>query len=169
MHARDATRGHPAAKSGIRPRNHDQASGTSLAIVRRCMAPTRTVLVALVAFAALPALPAPIAAQEAPRSDRGWRTEHIALATAFAVSLEIDAAQTREAMRRGFRETNPLLGQHPSEGRVNTYTAVAGLAVLGTASAVPARWRPWVLGLALAVETFTIAGTVREGISIRFP
>lgn len=166
MHARDARRGHHAAKSGIKPRNPDQASGISLALVQLHMAPTRTVLVALVAFAVLPA---PLTAQEAPRAERGWTSGHIALATAFALSLEIDAAQTREAMRRGFRETNPILGQHPSEGQVNTYTAAAAIAVLGTASVVPARWRPWVLGVALAVETFTIAGTVREGISIRFP
>jgi len=34
---------------------------------------------------------------------------------------------------------------------------------------VPARVRPWLLGVALAVETFTIAGTVRQGVALRFP
>jgi hypothetical protein len=126
-------------------------------------------MAALVAVAAVSAFATPSAAQRRPQEDRSWRTAHVALASAFAVALEIDAAQTREAMRRGYREVNPLLGAHPSVGRVNSYTALAGLSVLATAAAVPARLRRWVLGVALAVETLTIAGTVREGIGIRLP
>jgi hypothetical protein len=121
----------------------------------------------LVAVAVGSAFPNPIAAQRPLREERSWRTAHVALASAFAVALEIDAAQTREAMRRGYREVNPLLGPRPSTGRVNTYTALAGLTVVGIAAVVPARLRRWVLGVALAVETVTIASTFREGIGIR--
>lgn len=129
---------------------------------------TRTIAV-LVAAAAFQVFPVRAGAQRAPRDNGSWTTAHIALASAFAIALEIDAAQTREAMRHGFLEMNPILGRHPTVGQVNTYTAVAGLTVLGAAAAVPARFRPWVLGVALAVETFAIAGTLREGIAIRFP
>ncbi len=124
------------------------------------------VLVAAVVFSAFPPR---IAAQRAQKDDRSWNTSHIALASAFSVALWIDASQTREAMRRGYRETNPILGPHPSVGQVNTYTAVAGLAVLGTAAAVGGRVRPWLLAVALAVETFAITSTVRQGIAIRVP
>jgi hypothetical protein len=123
----------------------------------------------LVAVAVVSGFPNPIAAQQPLKEDRSWRTAHVALASAFAAALEIDAAQTREAMRRGYREANPLLGPHPSTGRVNTYTALAGLTVVGVAAVVPTRLRGWVLGVALAVETVTIAGAVREGVGIRFP
>jgi len=101
-----------------------------------------------------------------------WRASDVALAGAFVVALAIDAAQTRSIAQggwQGYREMNPILGPHPSVGQVNTYTAVAGLTVLGAAALVPARVRPWLLGVALAVETFTIAGTVRQGVALRFP
>ena len=101
-----------------------------------------------------------------------WRTSDVALAGAFVVALAIDAAQTRSIAQggwQGYREMNPILGPHPSVGQVNTYTAVAALTVLGAAAVVPARVRPWLLGVALAVETFTIAGTVRQGVALRFP
>ena len=101
-----------------------------------------------------------------------WTSSHTALASAFLVTLLIDAAQTRQLAREGwigFRESNPLLGERPSVGRVNSYTALAGLSVLGAAAAAPPRLRPWLLGAAVAVQLFTIQGSVRQGIPIRFP
>ncbi len=127
--------------------------------------------VVLVAATTFAAFPVGAAAQRATRHEGSWNRAHIALASAFAVALWIDAAQTRGLAARGwqgYREANPILGPHPTAGQVNTYTAVAGLSVLGTAAAVPARIRSWVLGVALAIEMFTIAGTVREGIAISF-
>ena len=99
-----------------------------------------------------------------------WPAADLALAGAFGVALWVDAAQTRELARqgwKGYREANPILGPRPTIGQINRYTAVAGLTVLGLAAAVPARWRRWLLASALAVETFTVAGTVREGIALR--
>lgn len=101
-----------------------------------------------------------------------WSATDVALAGAFTAALLIDAGQTRGLARggwQGYRETNPILGARPSVGDINTYTAVSGLAVLGAAAVLPARLRPWFLSAALAVETFTIAGTVREGVAIRIP
>ncbi len=100
-----------------------------------------------------------------------WSQRDRALAVAFTAALLMDAAQTRRLARGGwhdFYETNPILGPRPSEGRVNTYTAVAGLAVLGVAAAAPKRARPWVLGAALAVEVYALAAMSRQGVAIRF-
>ena len=75
----------------------------------------------------------------------------MALAGAFVVALAIDAAQTRSIAQggwQGYREMNPILGPHPSVGQVNTYTAVAGLTVLGAAAlAALAREQPDVVAL----------------------
>ena len=101
-----------------------------------------------------------------------WTRSHTALASVFAMTLLIDAAQTRELARQGwvgFREANPLLGARPSVGQVNTYTALAGLSVLGAAAALPPRVRPWLLGAAIAVQAFTIRSSMRHGLPIRFP
>ena len=101
---------------------------------------------------------------------RGWTTSHTALASAFAVVLLVDAAQTRDLARRGwpgFREANPLLGPRPSIGQVNTYTALAAAATMTAAAAAPRRLRPWLLGAALAVEAVTVGGSVRNGLPLR--
>lgn len=95
----------------------------------------------------------------------------LALATGFTAALLLDAAQTRRLARTGWRdwrESNPILGPRPSVGRVNTYTAVVGVAVLGVAAAAPKRVRPWVLGVALAVEVCTLAAMSQRGIAITF-
>lgn len=41
----------------------------------------------------------------------------------------VDYGQTRYAMKRPteFKELNPLLGDHPSEGRLNLFTLVTGI------------------------------------------
>ena len=100
-----------------------------------------------------------------------WTQTDLALASAFTMALLVDAGQTRWLAKGGwheFRETNPILGPRPTVGQLNTYTAVCGLAVFGAAAAAPARVRPWLLAAALAVESFTIVGTTRQGIAIRF-
>ncbi|HZI21065.1 MAG TPA: hypothetical protein VFD76_01065 [Gemmatimonadales bacterium] len=110
--------------------------------------------------------------QAVPTPRLAWRGSDLALAGVFTAGLLIDAAQTRGLARAGwtnFRESNPLLGAQPSVGRVNTYTAIAGLTVLGTAAALPRRWRPWLLGAAIAVQALTISSSVRQGIPVRFP
>jgi hypothetical protein len=112
---------------------------------------------------------ASVASRVVPRS---WSATHIALASAFTVTLLVDAAQTRALARQGwpgFQESNPLLGPYPSVGRVNGYTAIAGLSVLAAAAAAPPRIRSWVLGAALVVEALTIGGNVRSGLPMRFP
>ena len=100
-----------------------------------------------------------------------WRPSDVALAGGFAAALLIDAAQTRRLARGGWRddrESNPLLGPRPSIGQVNTYTAVVGLTVLGVAAVAPKHARPWVLGVALAVEACTLAAMSRNGVAISF-
>jgi len=100
-----------------------------------------------------------------------WNRRDLALATGFTAALLVDAAQTRRLARTGWRdwrESNPILGPRPSVGRVNTYTAVVGLGVLGIAAAAPKRVRPWVLGVAFAVEACTLAAMSQRGIAITF-
>lgn len=112
---------------------------------------------------------APLGALPARRS---WNKTHTILAGVFVVGLMIDAAQTRALARDGwstFREGNPLLGERPSVGRINTYTALVGLGVLGAAVALPPRLRPWLLGGAIAVQALTVARSLRMGIPVKFP
>ena len=140
--------------------------GTALATAKLQMAPLPAMLAATIALSAIPAWA--MAQHVQTEGDRAWRPSHIALAAGFATALWIDAAQTRDAMALGYREANPILGPHPSQGQVNTYTVIAGLTVLGVAAVASPRMRPWVLATALVVEAATVALTVRQGISITF-
>src|SRR5204863_7375637 len=99
-----------------------------------------------------------------------WTTANSALASAFPEVLLVDAAQTRDLASRGwpgFGEASPLLGRRPSDGQVNTYTALAAAATMTAAAAAPRRLRPWLLGAALAVEAVTVGGSVRNGLPLR--
>lgn len=121
---------------------------------------------------AKPWQPAQLSAARTLRVRLSWSATDIALAGAFTAALLIDHGQTRKLARdgwNGWRETNPILGPRPSVGQLDTYATFAGLAVLGTAAALPGRFRSWFLGAAFAVEAFTIAGTVQRGIAIRLP
>jgi hypothetical protein len=93
----------------------------------------------------------------------------LALAAAFAAALWVDAAQTREAARRGWRgwrETNPLLGPRPGIGSITAYTVAAGVTTLGVAAALPRPWRrAWLAG-ACAVELTAVGGAVRAGLGV---
>ncbi|HYK82202.1 MAG TPA: hypothetical protein VEU55_03585 [Gemmatimonadales bacterium] len=120
------------------------------------------------AVATLVAGPERAAAQSPRAPERAWRAPDVALAGAFTAALWIDAAQTREAIRRGYSELNPILGRHPSVGQVNTYTALAGLTTLGVAAVAPARKRLWLLAAVLAVETVAITANAQAGIAVKF-
>jgi uncharacterized membrane protein len=101
-----------------------------------------------------------------------WTRTEIALAGGFTAALLADAGQTRGLARGGwqsFHETNPLLGSHPSVARINVYTAVAGVTVLGAAAMAPARLRPWVLGAAFVIEALTVARNAQAGITLSLP
>jgi hypothetical protein len=62
--------------------------------------------------------------------NRAWTTEEKAwLGTAVAFTVT-DWATTRDLSRRyneGYHENNPILGKHPSTGRVDLYFVTAGL------------------------------------------
>lgn len=118
-----------------------------------------------------PSLGSPLRVAEVP-ARASWLASPVVLGSAFAAALWIDAGQTRGLAQRGwqgFYEANPLLGSHPSVGRINAYTAAVGVAVFGTAAALPKRLRPWFLGAALVVETLTVATNAREGLRVSLP
>jgi hypothetical protein len=101
-----------------------------------------------------------------------WTRRDITLASAFTAVLLMDAGQTRGLARGGwqnFHEANPLLGRRPSVGRINVYTAVAGLTVVGAAAVLPARVRPWFLGAAFVLEALTVGRNAQAGITIGMP
>ena len=118
--------------------------------------------------AAALALLAPLAAVQV--ADDKWTVEE---RTTFAVSsvlLVADWAQTRQIARnaQSFRETNPILGEHPSMGRVNAYFATALLLNYAIGRSLDRGWRSaWFLGVQ-SVEASVVQRNLSIGLTLSF-
>lgn len=93
--------------------------------------------------------------------------------TREAVYLAVDAIdwlQTRNIARNPdkYYETNPILGQHPSVGRVNVYFASMMLAHIGIVTALPNKYRAAFQFTSIVYEVNYVAGNYRLGISAKF-
>jgi hypothetical protein len=78
--------------------------------------------------------------------------------TAFA------ATQTTDT----FRETNPLLGKHPSSSHVKNYFAAVTVGQGVLAAALPSKYRDWALGGLITVELVTTTHNRTIGLSGKF-
>lgn len=110
--------------------------------------------------AALLALATPAAAEELTEGRWTWTTRDTAAESLALGLLAVDWMQTSTTARHPvrFRETNSLLGRHPSPAQVNAYFAAAMLAHVAVSRALPRPYRRWFQAATIVVE----AGTVYE-------
>ena len=99
-----------------------------------------------------------------------WTGSQLAKAAALATITAADWSQTRTIARHPARwhETNPLLGEHPTQSAVDRHfiaSAVLGAALL---HALPSEWRDRALDVGLVLEVGCVANNVRLGIGIKF-
>lgn len=123
------------------------------------------------------------------RNKRRWLQAALLGALAFSASThahadELDAAllggalatlaadwgQTRAIAQQPdrFHEINPILGRHPSIGRVNSYFALAMLGTAGLAFALPREYSRIFLGGVVLLEAAVIVNNHGIGIRARF-
>jgi hypothetical protein len=108
-------------------------------------------------------LVAPLSAQS-----RAWTATDVALAGSAVAGVLIDWSQTSQAMRQGWIEGNPLLGDHPSQHRLTVYNLVMLPSVLGIGAVLPSRWRSLWFGGITALEAYAITGNAAAGLHIGF-
>ena len=99
-----------------------------------------------------------------------WTDSQLAKAAALATITAADWSQTRNIARHPSRwhETNPLLGEHPTQSAVDRHfiaSAVLGAALL---HALPSEWRDRALDAGLVLEVGCVANNARLGIGIKF-
>ncbi len=108
-----------------------------------------------------------------------WTTTDVLLETTFVAGLAMDYAQTQHIARNPtkYTEENPILGEHPSKGRVNAYyVGVGALHVWGADQLEGWKRTAWQL-LGIAAEAYTVRvnrrasnpkadGTIITGIGI---
>lgn len=102
--------------------------------------------------------------------NRAWTTEEKAwLGTAAAFTVA-DWATTRDLSRRyneGYYENNPILGKHPSTGRVDLYFVSAGLVGYVIADNLE-QHRTTFLQAWTAVEIFYTNRNLNIGLKMKF-
>jgi hypothetical protein len=89
-----------------------------------------------------------------PCTTHAMDTQDIMLESGWQILHYIDYKQTIEIANnpQDYRERNPILGNHPSEGKVNTYFAITSALHLITWYLLPDKYRTW-------FEIITITGT----------
>ena len=97
-----------------------------------------------------------------------WTATQVTMAVATASEIAVDWGQTRDALRRGSRETNPVLGARPSSGRLTAYNAfaISGVVVVG-ALLTPSLRTAWFATL-LVVQTACVIRNAILGFHIAF-
>lgn len=100
----------------------------------------------------------------------GADREDEALVASSVVLLAADWMQTRTIAKNPSRwsETNPILGEHPSVGKVNAYFAAAIVGTIGLAIALPKPERRMFLGLLTVTEAYVIFRNNNVGIGLTF-
>jgi len=82
----------------------------------------------------------------------------------------VDYSQTRYAMDRPdeFKELNPLLGEHPSKGRINTFAVVGGLFhILGTHYSKKEYRSIW-QNITIGMKILTVGNNFYVGAKVKF-
>lgn len=98
-----------------------------------------------------------------------WTREDTYRQTAVAVLQVVDWGQTRYIAKHSeFHEVNPLIGKHPSIGRVNNYFAISIPANIAISALVPSKYRAlWQTGR-LMVQVSLVSYNKGVGIGIDF-
>ena len=98
-----------------------------------------------------------------------WSTTDKALAASAMTAYALDWAQTRDiANHPDLYETNPLLGRHPSNGKINIHFIGTGLITLGIAHVLPSTYRKLFLTGVVVVEARFISHNAHLGLKVRF-
>lgn len=115
-------------------------------------------------------LPATLQAEE-----RVWSKTEVSLLVAYQAARFVDWRQTLNIAKQRnpdgshvWYEANPLLGRHPSVGRVNTHYAISAIGVTALAHYLPNRYRKPFLTGAVVFEVAIVARNYNLGIAMRW-
>ena len=98
-----------------------------------------------------------------------WDTEQKAMGAVLATVTAVDFLQTRFiATHPEFYERNPIIGKHPSIGRVNNYFALSYLIGFLVLDALPSEYRTAALKAGIVLETVVVGHNMSIGVGLRF-
>lgn len=99
-----------------------------------------------------------------------WTKAEKTKEVAWLILHAVDYSQTRYAMDRPdeFKEANPLLGDHPSEGRLNLFALITGIGHVWLTDYVGKEYRSLFQNITLGFKTGTVVNNFYVGAKIEF-
>lgn len=99
-----------------------------------------------------------------------WSEDQLRMGAALAAVTVVDWAQTRYIADNPdrFHETNPIMGRHPSIGRVDRYFATSILVGAVVLDALPSEYRDYALKAGLVLEVLIVSNNARIGVGVKF-
>lgn len=99
-----------------------------------------------------------------------WSEDQLRMGAALAAATVVDWAQTRYIADNPdrFHETNPIVGRHPSIGRVDRYFATSVLVGAVVLDALPSEYRDYALKAGLVLEVLVVSNNARIGVGVKF-
>ena len=99
-----------------------------------------------------------------------WSKQDVALETTWQVIHVLDWGTTLDSASQPdqYYEINPILGKHPSRGKVNAYMTAGALFHFGMTHALPPSCRPYWHGITIAVSSTCVINNFSVGLNVRF-
>lgn len=99
-----------------------------------------------------------------------WSEDQLRMGAALAAVTVVDWAQTRYIADNPdrFHETNPIMGRHPSIGRVDRYFATSILVGAVVLDALPSEYRDYAIKAGLVLEVLVVSNNARIGVGVKF-
>jgi hypothetical protein len=98
-----------------------------------------------------------------------WTTGQKAAEAGYLAAVVVDWHQTREGQATpGMRETNPVLGDHPSNAKVNAWFIGSNVAQFLIADALPSDLRNYWLTAGIVFEFSVVKNNKEIGLKVQF-
>jgi hypothetical protein len=105
-----------------------------------------------------------------PAAASDWTAEDTAWQASFLALHVVDWGQTRDiaAQPNRYHETNPILGEHPSQARVDRYFAATAILHTAVAYTLPPKWRRAWQYVSIGYQAGFVASNYNIGLRINF-
>ncbi len=99
-----------------------------------------------------------------------WTKKDTAFQLTYTAVHLADWGQTLDIARNpdSYYEINPIVGKHPSVGRVNTYMALSLIVHTGISYLLPSKYRRWWQIGTIGVTTSLVIHNNSVGLKVRF-
>lgn len=97
-----------------------------------------------------------------------WDKEDITLQTIFTIETLIDWKQTKTFVKKGGIESNPFLGERPSQGKIDLYIGSSILLHAGVSHILPKKYRNYWQLIFIGIEAQAIHHNYQAGVRINF-